>query len=107
VAVHKRPGLAFMEGEAGRRLQDQMRADSLDERLLGWVVNGEERRARQAQAPAKKDLESRRGLWLKKGTYIMIWSFFLRKAKTGYYCSDFLGVISRFPEPVAKGFLLR
>lgn len=48
MAVHKRPDLAFMEDGAGRRLQDQTRADSLDERLLGWIMNGEDRRVRQA-----------------------------------------------------------
>ena len=59
-----------------------MRADSLDERLLGWIVNGEERRVRQVQTPAKKDLENRRGLWLKKGTYIMTWEL-LEKSENG------------------------
>lgn len=72
---HKRLGLAFLEVRglsSGRMLQDQMRADSQYEQLLSWILNGEKRGVRQAQTPAKKDLENRRDLWLRKGTYIMI-----------------------------------
>jgi hypothetical protein len=43
-------------------LQGQMRTDSLDEQLLGWIVNEEERRVRQAQTPVKKDFENRHDL---------------------------------------------
>jgi len=51
------------------------------EQLLSWILNGEERGVRQEQTPAKKDLETRRDLWSRKGTYIMIWRFFSRKRK--------------------------
>jgi hypothetical protein len=91
VAVHKRPDLAFMEDGAGRRLQDQTRADSLDEWLLGWIMNGEDRRVRQAQAPAKKDLENRRGPVVKEGYGHYDLGILLTKAKTRYYCSDLSG----------------
>ena len=79
-----------MEDGAGRRLQDQTRADSLDERLLGWIMNGEDRRVRQAQAPVKKDLENRRGPVAKEG-YGHYDLGILKKAKTRYYCSDLSG----------------
>jgi hypothetical protein len=83
VAVHKRPGLAFMEDGAGRRLQDQTRADSLDERLLGWVMNGEERRVQQAQAPAEKDLENRRDPVVKEGYVHYDLGILLEKSENG------------------------